>query len=108
MKLHPEGLILPFGVFYGVMCMSNKVFKWLIADLFFVGIITLLFFWIKGGAMSIISNETARTITNTVLWIIYGIADFMILIWFIYYWWCERTWEQMKRWANQQFKVIQK
>lgn len=47
--------------------MSNKVIKWLIADLIFVGVITLLFSWIKGGVISVISNETARTITNTVL-----------------------------------------
>ena len=88
--------------------MSNKVFKWLIADLFFVGIITLLFFWIKGGAMSIISNETAKAIANIVLWGIYGIADYILLIWFLYYWWCERKWGQMKRWANRKFKVIKK
>ncbi len=105
MKLHPEGLILSFGVFYGVMCMNNKVIKWLIADLVFVGIMTLLFFWVKGGIISAIPNETARSITNIVLWVIYGIADFIVLIWFLYYWWCERKWEQMKRWANQNFKL---
>ena len=88
--------------------MSNKVIKWLITDLIFVGIMTLLFFWIKGGVIWAISNETVRNITDIVLWVIYGAFDFIVLIWFIYYWWCERTWEQMKRWANQQFKVIKK
>lgn len=88
--------------------MSKKVFKWLIADLIFVGIMTLLFFWIKGGVISVIPNETAKAITNVVLWVIYGIADFVVLIWFLYYWGCERKWEQMKWWANRKFKVIKK
>lgn len=88
--------------------MSNKVFKWLIADLFFVGIMTLLFFWIKVGVIWAISNETVRNITDIVLWMIYGAFDFIVLIWFLYYWWCERKWEQMKWWANRKFKVIKK
>ena len=40
--------------------MSKKVFKWMIADIIFIGVMTLLFLWIMRGIMFAISNEKIK------------------------------------------------
>ena len=62
--------------------MSKKVFKWMIADIIFIGVMTLLFLWIKRGIMFAISNEKIKEYINVALWILYAIADFFVLIGF--------------------------
>ena len=84
--------------------MSKKVFKWMIADIIFIGVMTLLFLWIKRSIMFAISNEKIKEYINVALWILYAIADFFVLIWFLYYWWCDRKLTQLKSCINRKLK----
>lgn len=85
--------------------MSKKIINTLILTLLAAGAITVLFFLLKDRAVESISNESARKTTAAVLWVLYAAVDFFLVIRFLYYWWCDRKWTKIKKWAKRKFGI---
>lgn len=86
--------------------MSKKVIKWLIADLVFIIIFTLLFLLLKNGVVSAITNKAVRSSANILLWVIYAGMDLFVLVWFLIYWWCDRKWTHIRHWGTKKINVL--
>ncbi|MDO4563159.1 MAG: hypothetical protein Q4C12_04930 [Clostridia bacterium] len=76
--------------------MSKKVFGYLLLDLFFIGLVTALFLWLK-HCCGLIEYDIARKIAIVVLAVMYVIIDCIIAFFFFLYWWSDKKWTNIKR-----------
>lgn len=76
--------------------MSKKVFGYLLLDLFFVGLITAMFLWLK-HCCGLIEYDIVREIVIIALTIIYAVIDCIVAFFFLLYWWSDKKWTIVKR-----------
>ena len=76
--------------------MSKKVFHWLIVDIVFAAIVTLVIIWLGNVISTRIDDETIKDVIFVVKTAIWIIVDLIVLFYFLLYWWSDRKWTNIK------------
>lgn len=77
--------------------MTKNTVKHLIINIIVAGGVTAACIALSGYICGYIENSIAISVVKLIFTAIWVIFDLTMLVWFLFYWWCEIKWRNVKR-----------